>query len=72
VLSLGLLDAAKKQCEAVNEKSEDDAYIQEQIAKRIAAKKAKNFAEADAIRDALKAQGILLVDTAQGTTWKRA
>jgi cysteinyl-tRNA synthetase len=72
VLSLGLLDAAKKQSETANETSEDDAYIQEQIAKRIAAKKAKNFAEADAIRDALKAQGILLVDTAQGTTWKRA
>jgi cysteinyl-tRNA synthetase len=72
VLSLGLLDAAKNQVETQNEASDEDSYIQEQIAKRIAAKKAKNFAEADAIRDDLKAKGILLVDTAQGTVWKRA
>jgi len=42
------------------------------IAARVAAKKAKNFAESDRIRDELKAAGILLEDSAAGTTWRRA
>ncbi len=46
--------------------------IEEKITARAAAKKAKNFAEADRIRDELAAQGIILVDTAAGTTWKKA
>ena len=71
VLSLGLLDAAKTEPEKQQPDGED-AEIQAMIDKRAAAKKAKNFAEADAIRDELKAKGILLVDTPQGTTWKRA
>lgn len=41
------------------------------IAERIAAKKAKNFKEADRIRDELKAQGILLEDGPNGTTWRK-
>lgn len=45
-----------------------DQYIQE----RIAAKKAKNFAEADRIRNTLAEAGIILEDTPQGTTWRRA
>ena len=73
VLSIGMLAAAEKLVsEAPAESGEDEAYINEMIAKRAAAKKAKNFAEADAIRDELKAKGILLVDSSQGTTWKRA
>ncbi len=50
----------------------DDAAISAQIEARIAAKKAKNFAEADRIRKALLDAGIVLEDTAQGTTWRRA
>ncbi len=73
VLSIGLIVAAEKMASAVPAASdEDEAYINEMIAKRAAAKKAKNFAEADAIRDELKAKGILLADSSQGTTWKRA
>ena len=50
---------------------EDVAYIEEMIEKRAAAKKAKNFAEADAIRNELLDKGIVLEDTRQGVKWKR-
>jgi cysteinyl-tRNA synthetase len=38
---------------------------------RYEAKKAKNFAEADRIRDELKAQGIEIIDMKDGASWKR-
>ena len=41
------------------------------MAARTAAKKAKNFAEADAIREQLKAMGVEVIDTPQGPVWKR-
>jgi cysteinyl-tRNA synthetase len=46
--------------------------IEDLIAARLAARKAKNFAEADRIRDLLKDQGITLEDSASGTIWRRA
>jgi len=46
--------------------------IDEQIILRAEAKKAKNFTEADRIRKELAEAGIILEDTAQGTTWRRA
>ena len=49
----------------------DDADIQAQIQARAAAKAAKNFAEADRIRNALLEQGIVLKDSPNGTTWER-
>jgi cysteinyl-tRNA synthetase len=51
---------------------DDAAAIEAAIAARLAARKAKNWAEADRIRDDLKAKGIILEDGAGGTTWKRA
>ncbi len=48
-----------------------DAAVEALIEERLAARKAKNWARADEIRDALKAQGILLEDSAAGTRWKR-
>ena len=51
--------------------TEQKTQIQASIEARQEAKKAKDFAKADAIRDTLLAQGIQLMDTAEGTQWER-
>jgi cysteinyl-tRNA synthetase len=52
--------------------NDDDAEIEAQIQARIDAKKAKNWALADQIRDELKAQGVILEDSPDGSTrWRR-
>ncbi len=75
VLDLGIIAAADKlRAQNNNNASEGSdiapellAYINEKIEARKAAKKAKNFAEADSIRDELLAKGITLLDTREGT-----
>lgn len=49
----------------------DDGAIEQAVADRLAARKARNFAEADRIRNDLAAQGVILEDGPKGTTWKR-
>lgn len=48
-----------------------DAEINQRIDDRLRARKEKNWAEADRIRDELKAQGVILEDGASGTAWRR-
>ncbi len=73
VMSLNLLSAA----ENLRKKQEEEAAasadpeIDALVAARTEAKKAKNWAEADRIRDELKARGIEIIDTPQGAKWKR-
>ena len=49
-----------------------DADIEKLIEERQAARKAKDFARADAIRDELLEKGIILKDTREGVQWKKA
>ena len=75
VLCLDLLknaDALASREEAPAEKSDDPFIreIEEMIEARRAAKKAKNFAEADRIRAELLAKGVTLIDTREGTSYK--
>jgi len=69
VLGLDLLKKAeekRKTDAAAQEESSGDPEIDALVAGRAAAKKAKDWAEADRIRDELKAKGVELVDTPQG------
>lgn len=73
VLCLNLIEGAAKIREEDALTNADPAWIaqiEEQIALRTAAKKDKDYAKADGIRAALLEQGVILEDTAQGTTFK--
>ena len=63
--------AVAGQFTVISESGEADAEVEAQIMARQDAKKAKNYAEADRIRDALKAQGIEVTDIPHGAKWKR-
>ena len=69
---LGLLQQDQAAWFARGSDNSDDARIQTLVDERNAAKKAKDFARSDAIRDQLASEGILLEDTAQGVRWRRA
>ena len=76
VLSLSLLDEAKKLKESKKEEAsapaaDDDfsKYVEEQLALRAEAKKNKNWAEADRIRDELTQKGVKILDTPDGAKW---
>ena len=65
---LDVADQLKAQQAAPVEGAEE---IEALIAKRLEAKRAKNWAEADAIRDQLRAMGVEIKDGKDGTTWTR-
>ena len=82
VLSLSLLEkAGKVRQEQAKAKTtaavgctvtgEGDPAVDALVMQRYAAKKAKNFAEADRIRDELKQQGVEITDVPGGAVWKR-
>ncbi|MBL6751529.1 MAG: cysteine--tRNA ligase [Nevskia sp.] len=73
---LGVLQQSPQDWFAQTSGSDSDApgkaEIEALIAQRAEAKKARNFAEADRIRNALKDRGVLIEDSAQGTRWRMA
>ena len=73
VLGLNLLSAAQKEREAQpkQEKIENDPEVAALLEARTAAKKAKNWVEADRIRDEIKAMGYEIIDTPQGAVCRR-
>jgi cysteinyl-tRNA synthetase len=62
---------SKKSSSSSESSSSEEAWILERIEARKAAKKARDFKAADAIRDELAGKGIVLEDTPQGVRWKR-
>jgi len=71
----GVLSLLQRDAEAFLQSSPEgslsDADIRARLDARLAARKAKNYAEADRIRTDLEAAGVILEDGPQGTTWRR-
>ena len=67
---LGFLGFSNVQIRIAAKTPVDNVAIADAIAARLAARKAKNFAESDRIRDELLAKGIVLMDGPEGTTWE--
>ncbi len=70
-LALGLLQQEAADWFGRGATVDDDSRIQSLIDERNEAKKNRDFARSDAIRDQLAAEGVMLEDTAQGVRWKR-
>ena len=73
VLSLNLYEEGKKLAEITENagaSAELEAFVLAKIEERAAAKKAKDFATADAIRDELLAKGVAIKDTREGVKWE--
>ena len=71
-MALGLLQQDPSAWFSRNTDSDDDARITALVEERSAAKKAKDFARADAIRKQLADAGVVVEDTPHGVRWKRA
>ncbi|MGY3264324.1 cysteine--tRNA ligase [Lysobacter sp. HA35] len=71
-LALGLLQQSPAEWFARGVDDSDDARINTLVEERTTAKKTRDFARADAIRDQLAGEGVLLEDTAAGVRWRRA
>ncbi|HKD25647.1 MAG TPA: cysteine--tRNA ligase [Xanthobacteraceae bacterium] len=69
-LRAGLMRAFEE--DAARQRGLDPARLDKQVDDRTAARKAKNFAESDRIRDELAAMGVVLKDSKDGTTWEIA
>jgi len=73
VLGLNLLAGAGEEKESAGNAGADDeltAYILAKIEERKEAKKAKDFAKADAIREELLSKGVAIKDTREGVVWE--
>ena len=71
VLSLDLIQAAQEIRDAANDVDDELAtFVEAKIAERAAAKKEKDFAKADAIREELLAKGVAIKDTREGVKWE--